>query len=67
MKIWRRSYDIAPPPLTPDDERYPGHDPRYSKLSADELPLTECLKDTVARASYRSGWRPSRRPSATAA
>jgi 2,3-bisphosphoglycerate-dependent phosphoglycerate mutase len=49
VKIWRRSYDIAPPPLTPDDERYPGRDPRYSKLSADELPLTECLKDTVAR------------------
>ena len=49
VKIWRRSYDIPPPPLTADDERYPGHDPRYKGLSAAELPLTECLKDTVAR------------------
>lgn len=49
VKIWRRSYDIPPPPLTPDDERYPGRDPRYAGLSKDELPLTECLKDTVAR------------------
>jgi 2,3-bisphosphoglycerate-dependent phosphoglycerate mutase len=47
--IWRRSYDIPPPPLTPDDKRYPGHDPRYASLSAEELPLTECLKDTVER------------------
>jgi 2,3-bisphosphoglycerate-dependent phosphoglycerate mutase len=49
VKIWRRSYDIPPPPLTPDDERYPGRDPRYKELSDRELPLTECLKDTVAR------------------
>jgi 2,3-bisphosphoglycerate-dependent phosphoglycerate mutase len=49
VKIWRRSYDIPPPPLTPDDERYPGRDPRYRGLTAAELPLTECLKDTVAR------------------
>src|SRR5580704_12770110 len=49
VKIWRRSYDVPPPALTPDDERYPGHDPRYSGLTAAELPLTECLKDTVAR------------------
>jgi len=48
-KIWRRSYDIPPPPLTADDPRYPGNDPRYAGLSATELPLTECLKDTVAR------------------
>jgi 2,3-bisphosphoglycerate-dependent phosphoglycerate mutase len=47
--IWRRSYDIPPPALEAGDERYPGRDPRYRKLSADELPLTECLKDTVAR------------------
>lgn len=47
--IWRRSYDIPPPALTPDDPRHPGKDPRYAALSADELPLTECLKDTVAR------------------
>jgi 2,3-bisphosphoglycerate-dependent phosphoglycerate mutase len=49
VKIWRRSYDVPPPALTPDDERYPGHDPRYRGLTAAELPLTECLKDTVAR------------------
>ena len=49
VKIWRRSYDIPPPPLTSDDPRYPGSDPRYRGLSAEELPLTECLKDTVAR------------------
>jgi 2,3-bisphosphoglycerate-dependent phosphoglycerate mutase len=49
VKIWRRSYDIPPPPLTPDDERYPGRDPRYQELSGKELPLTECLKDTVER------------------
>jgi 2,3-bisphosphoglycerate-dependent phosphoglycerate mutase len=49
VKIWRRSYDIPPPPLTPDDPRYPGHDSRYRELSPEELPLTECLKDTVAR------------------
>jgi 2,3-bisphosphoglycerate-dependent phosphoglycerate mutase len=49
VKIWRRAYAIAPPPLTPDDQRYPGHDPRYRELRPEELPLTECLKDTVAR------------------
>jgi 2,3-bisphosphoglycerate-dependent phosphoglycerate mutase len=49
VKIWRRAYAIAPPPLTADDDRYPGKDPRYADLSAEELPLTECLKDTVAR------------------
>jgi 2,3-bisphosphoglycerate-dependent phosphoglycerate mutase len=49
VKIWRRSYDIPPPPLTPDDPRYPGKDPRYASLTPEELPLTECLKDTVAR------------------
>ena len=49
VKIWRRAYAIAPPPLTPDDERYPGRDPRYAGLTPADLPLTECLKDTVAR------------------
>ena len=49
VKVWRRSYDVPPPELTPDDERYPGHDPRYQSLSKADLPLTECLKDTVAR------------------
>ncbi|MFN6203205.1 MAG: 2,3-diphosphoglycerate-dependent phosphoglycerate mutase [Acidobacteriota bacterium] len=49
VKIWRRSYDTPPPPLTADDERFPGRDPRYTSLSPAELPLTECLKYTVAR------------------
>lgn len=49
VKIWRRSYDTRPPALEEGDARYPGHDPRYANLSKDELPLTECLKDTVAR------------------
>jgi len=48
-KIWRRSYDIPPPPLAPDDERHPSRDPRYAALAPGELPLTESLKDTVAR------------------
>lgn len=47
--IWRRSYDIPPPALTKDDERYPGHDPRYSNLEEAQIPLCESLKDTVAR------------------
>lgn len=49
VMIWRRSYDIPPPPLTPDDQRFPGSDPRYASLLPEELPLTESLKDTVAR------------------
>ena len=49
VHLWRRSYDIQPPSLTKDDPRYPGHDPRYRDLKPSELPLTECLKDTVAR------------------
>jgi 2,3-bisphosphoglycerate-dependent phosphoglycerate mutase len=48
-KIWRRSFDIPPPPLTIDDQRHPSHDPRYSALKASDLPLTESLKDTIAR------------------
>jgi len=47
--IWRRSYDTRPPALTADDPRFPGSDPRYAGLGPQELPLTECLKDTVAR------------------
>lgn len=47
--LWRRSYDVPPPALEPTDERYPGNDRRYASLTKDELPLTECLKDTVAR------------------
>ncbi len=49
VHIWRRSYDIPPPPLAPDDERNPGHSPIYKDLSPSEIPLTECLKDTVER------------------
>jgi 2,3-bisphosphoglycerate-dependent phosphoglycerate mutase len=49
VKIWRRSYDTPPPVLEKTDPRYPGSDPRYQNLTEQELPLTECLKDTVAR------------------
>jgi len=49
VKIWRRAYAIAPPPLEPDDERHPSRDPRYAKLPPGDVPLTESLKDTVAR------------------
>jgi len=47
--IWRRSYDTPPPALEMDDQRHPRFDPRYVNLSADELPSTECLKDTLER------------------
>ena len=49
VKIWRRSYDIPPPPLAGDDPRHPSRDRRYGTLAPHELPLTESLKDTVAR------------------
>ena len=49
VKLWRRSYDVPPPALTPDDPRHPGKDRQYATLRPQELPLTECLKDTVAR------------------
>lgn len=49
VKIWRRSYDIRPPALSADDPRSPGNDPRYRDLKPEEIPLTECLKDTVDR------------------
>jgi len=49
VKIWRRAYDTPPPPMTREDERFAGHDRRYQDLSDAELPLTECLKDTVDR------------------
>ncbi len=67
VKIWRRSYDIPPPALEPEDERHPGRDRRYSSLSPKELPLTESLKDTIARfvpywektiaPEVKAGWR----------
>jgi 2,3-bisphosphoglycerate-dependent phosphoglycerate mutase len=47
--IWRRSYNIKPPALTPEDNRYPGFDPRYKDLVREDIPVTECLEDTVAR------------------
>ncbi|OQA57959.1 MAG: 2,3-bisphosphoglycerate-dependent phosphoglycerate mutase [Candidatus Omnitrophica bacterium ADurb.Bin277] len=49
VKIWRRSYDTPPPALEANDPRSPAFDPRYKNLKANECPLTECLKDTVAR------------------
>lgn len=49
VHIWRRSYDIPPPPMEESDERNPRNDRRYDDLSNEEIPLTECLKDTVAR------------------
>ena len=47
--IWRRSYDVRPPSLEKTDERYPGNDPIYRGLAKEDIPLTECLKDTVER------------------
>jgi 2,3-bisphosphoglycerate-dependent phosphoglycerate mutase len=47
--LWRRSYDIRPPSLEPSDPRSPSNDPRYKDLDPKDIPLTECLKDTVAR------------------
>lgn len=47
--LWRRSYDIPPPPLPDDDERHARHDPRYEDLPPDLIPASECLKDVVVR------------------
>lgn len=49
VKLWRRSYDVPPPPLDLDDPRHPRFDPRYASLKPEELPASECLKDTVNR------------------
>lgn len=49
VHVWRRSYDVPPPPLEASDERHPGQDSRYKDLPAADLPATECLKDTVDR------------------
>ena len=61
VHIWRRSYDIPPAPLEPTDERVPLYDPRYASICPEELPLTESLKDTVARILpyWESNIRPS--------
>jgi 2,3-bisphosphoglycerate-dependent phosphoglycerate mutase len=49
VKLWRRSYEVRPPALEETDPRYPGKDPRYKDLTKQQVPLTECLKDTVQR------------------
>ncbi|MHC4914696.1 MAG: 2,3-diphosphoglycerate-dependent phosphoglycerate mutase [Planctomycetota bacterium] len=49
VQVWRRSYDVRPPALERSDERWPGNDPRYAHVEREDLPLTECLKDTVER------------------
>jgi 2,3-bisphosphoglycerate-dependent phosphoglycerate mutase len=49
VKLWRRSYDIRPPALEEEDPRHPRHDARYKELGQEEIPATECLKDTLAR------------------
>jgi len=49
VRLWRRSYDVRPPSLDPGDERSPARDPRYAGLEQKDIPLAECLKDTVAR------------------
>ncbi|MEM2138733.1 MAG: 2,3-diphosphoglycerate-dependent phosphoglycerate mutase [Candidatus Woesearchaeota archaeon] len=49
VKLWRRSYDVKPPELTKDDDRYPGKDPKYKDLKENEIPLSESLKDTLLR------------------
>ncbi len=52
--VWRRSYDTRPPALDSSDERLPGNEPRYADLDPRDIPLTECLEDTVAR--FRPFW-----------
>ena len=64
VKIWRRSYDMPPPPLSPDDERYSGRDPRYADVQPEDIPLTESLKDTVAR--FLPYWHETIAPAITA-
>ena len=49
VKVWRRSFDVPPPPLKPDDPRGQRGDPRYASLKPDEIPVAESLKDTIAR------------------
>src|SRR5688500_288386 len=49
VKVWRRSYDVPPPPIAPDNPCNPNTDERYAQVPADQLPLTECLKDVVER------------------
>ena len=51
LKLWRRSFDVPPPPMASDDPRLVHHDPRYRDVPRESLPLTECLKDVVVRAT----------------
>jgi 2,3-bisphosphoglycerate-dependent phosphoglycerate mutase len=62
--IWRRSYDIRPPALEPSDPRNPANDPRYKGLKPEQVPLCECLKDTVAR--FLPYWHETIAPSVSA-
>jgi 2,3-bisphosphoglycerate-dependent phosphoglycerate mutase len=62
--VWRRSYDIPPPELETSDPRFPGNDRRYARLVPEELPRTECLKDTVAR--FLPYWRETIAPNVAA-
>src|SRR5690606_6147437 len=65
VKLWRRSYDIPPPPLEPDDPRHPRHDPRYAGLPPSALPATESLKRR-SRGCNRTGRTASCRSSSRA-
>lgn len=49
VRVWRRSYDVPPPPIGPDDPRHPRHNARYRRLDPEVLPAGECLRDVVAR------------------
>jgi 2,3-bisphosphoglycerate-dependent phosphoglycerate mutase len=49
VQLWRRSFDVPPPPLNLDDPRHPGHDPKYAGFHPGDLPATECLRDTMER------------------
>lgn len=49
VQVWRRSFDVPPPPIEKDSEYYPGKDPKYASLKPEEIPVTECLKDTITR------------------
>jgi 2,3-bisphosphoglycerate-dependent phosphoglycerate mutase len=60
VHIWRRSYDVRPPALEKSDPRYPGNEDKYKDLDEEDIPLTECLKDTVKR--FLPFWHDSIKP-----
>lgn len=64
VRIWRRSYDTAPPALDPGDPRWPGHDPRYAHLAPGDIPRTESLKETIVR--FLPYWQETIAPAVTA-